>query len=412
MKRINPELCVRCKGYRLLCGLDKCPILEVANYRLKSYLKIRSLDSVYGSTPPSLIVGEYGYPKVRVLFNIPHEVYGLDAKWYDDPVNWWGRLDLEDIIRLRTELIATGLKLNVKDPWKLYEMEVSLASVSINPVDSEAKLAKKPIPKIKFNGVVKPVGLYASAESIKVTSNPYVNPSLEKLIHDDVKASDAIVELYLNGLDIYTIINALSSGLLGRIRDRKLVPTRWAITAVDSTLGNFFKNKVREFKPIDRVLVFRGEYLGNKFTVVLVPGLPEIEWIEAWHPSSLWVKNSNNIAYLRVYEDYRGSVSIMDGGYYAARLPVLEYLYKIKRSATVFIFREILPSYYAPVGNWHIRETIKHILKSKPIEDDILDRALIRGLKHMNIPVDYWIGRSMLLKDLKYRTTLDRYLKF
>nr|WP_256205084.1 hypothetical protein [Aeropyrum camini] len=51
-----------------------------------------------------------------------------------------------------------------------------------------------------------------------------------------------------------------------------------------------------------------------------------------------------------------------DGGFSAAKLPVLEHLYSRGRRADVIIVREVLPQYYAPVGNWHIRETVKHAL--------------------------------------------------
>ncbi len=42
----------------------------------------------------------------------------------------------------------------------------------------------------------------------------------------------------------------------------------------------------------------------------------------------------------------------MDGGYHAARLAVLEHLYKRGMRASIIVVREITPRYYASVGNW------------------------------------------------------------
>jgi len=65
--RIKPELCLVCKGYRNLCGLPRCPILErrLALSRVGRYIN----GHVDGSSPPSVVVGEVGYPVVKVMFN-------------------------------------------------------------------------------------------------------------------------------------------------------------------------------------------------------------------------------------------------------------------------------------------------------------------------------------------------------
>lgn len=393
---VSSKLCVRCKGNKRLCGLNTCPILE----RIRSHINIykfidfRQFD---GSTPPSLLVGEYGYPKVRVMLNIPPGKYGYEAKIFDSPKDWWGRLGLDDIIRLRSGMVASTTYINVYNPWKLYEKEINIASISNNPVDSEVKLYKKPVPRIVFNGLTKPVALTGIAEEIKITSNPEVGNLLEKRIFDDVRAAEAVTELYLSGYNIYTIINALSGGLIGIKKNRKVVPTRWAITAVDAIMGNYFRQRILGYKYIDKVYAYTGEYLGNKFLVLIYPGTLEMEWIEAWHGRSLWSPYSKRVSLFRVYEDPWGRWDYMDGGYMAARLPVLEHLYKMRRQGTVLIYREILPTYYAPVGNWHIRETVHRILTREPRKYNSLIEAINNELGFFTIDKDIWVRKSRLI---------------
>jgi hypothetical protein len=161
---------------------------------------------------------------------------------------------------------------------------------------------------------------------------------------------------------------------------------------------------------IDSVMAFSGEYLENRFLVILMPGPLEFEWIEAWHPRSLWSYGLGRVSISVLREDVRGRYEFMDGGYMAARMPVLEHLTNLKRQATVFIYREIMPTYYAPVGNWHIRETVRRILKGKPRRYDTIEEAFEKELKYFNIPGKIWIESSKLLRDLKTRKTLLEYI--
>jgi len=47
------------------------------------------------------VVGEYGWPQVAVYIGEPPEVFGEEAKRYEDPSLLWG-LPLEEIARLRS----------------------------------------------------------------------------------------------------------------------------------------------------------------------------------------------------------------------------------------------------------------------------------------------------------------------
>jgi len=71
MKIISSDtsLCAKCKG-RLWCEKDRCPILV----KFYAQTKVKPLiDSTYleGSSPPSVFVGRFNYPKVFVGPMIP-----------------------------------------------------------------------------------------------------------------------------------------------------------------------------------------------------------------------------------------------------------------------------------------------------------------------------------------------------
>ena len=361
--RIKPELCLVCKGYRNLCGLPRCPILErrLALSRVGRYIN----GHVDGSSPPSVVVGEVGYPVVKVMFNIPPNIHGINAAYYDDPSGWWGRLSLYDIIKLRSSMVAASMRIKVNETQALYDNELAPASVSEKPVDMEARLKGK-LTGLSINELLVPTPPAATALRINVSSDPKVPRVIDRLINDDAKASDAVWEAYKGGLSVYTLIRALSMGMLGERRRRRLVPTRWSITAVDSIIGGRLRGRVLSLPELSEELLFYGEYLGNRFIIMLRPGAYRARWIEVWYPSSALVTGKDAVIHV-VDEDYGGRFSEMDGGFYAARLPILEYLNKTGRTAEVVIFREVLPSYFVTVGNWHIRETVRRALENGPI---------------------------------------------
>ncbi len=403
---IPAELCTRCKGYKRLCKLPKCPILESFRIQVGVYLKLKGLN-VSGSTPPSMLVGEHGYPKVNVYYMIPVEVYGDNARIYEDPVTWADRrLGVDDLIRFRSELLSARLQIPVSKPEKLYESEIGLAVISERPVDSEAELEKAPIPNLRFDGVTKPLGPRAPAKRIKVSSNPKLNPNVERIIYEDLNAVNSVEELYKSGVDIYTIQRLLSIGFLGKRFRRRLVPTRWSITAIDDMISRMLRRELKGKPELVDTRVYYNEYVGNKFLVIVKPGPGNFEWIEIWQPRSFWVREISKPIIWKVEENSLGEASAMDGGFSAARLAILESLYREGRRGDVIIVREITPAYYVPLGNWHIRETVRRAMTIKPIAINPTEKELQEILeKRINYNPEGILSRTRLMKNKKNLTS-------
>jgi len=361
--RIPAKLCVRCKTYKRLCGLSRCPIVERFRAIVRSVVKIKNR-RVEGSTPPSFIVGEHGYPQVSIYLGIPPEIRGYEASIYDDPKGWWGKVSLLDILRLRASMIHAKSRILISKPEYLYEKEISLAAISEKPVDAEAKLRSLPKPRLSIIDTVPPIGPTAPITTLRILDNPRLHRKLERIIWDDVKAQEAIWELYSNGISIYTIQRALSAGLIGLRGKRKIVPTRWAITATDMTISKYLLKDINRYNEVVEAKVFFKSYLGNRFWIIMFPGYYRFDWIEIWHPVTVFTKEASKPIIIYNHEDWRGKARYLDGGYQAARLSVLEYLSSIRRKAHVIVVREVTPDYYVSVGNWHIRETVKNALMS------------------------------------------------
>ena len=411
MPRIPPELCARCKGYRLLCGLPYCPILEKFRAQLRA-VQLTSGRDVDGATPPSALVGEYGYPKVLIYFMVPPGEKGEEAAYHDAPVEWALRSEpLARIVRLRGSLVSAFQRASVHEPWRLYEAEIGLAMVSERPVDSELILKAPPVPTLRFDGVTKPVGPRAPVERMVITGSPKLRAPVERIIWDDAKAEEAIWELYRSGVDVYKIQDLLSLGFLGRLRGRKMVPTRWAITAVDDSLSRMLREQIRDLEEISEIMVYTHEYLGNRFLIALLPGEGSFEWIEIWHPMSVWANAASKPILWVVREDPLGRATAMDGGFSAARLAVLEHLASIRRRADALIIREILPTYYAPVGNWHIRESVRLALSKRPETVNSKEELASFISRWLKADPSYVFQSSYLLSLIKRQRKLTEYTR-
>ncbi|MCK4968645.1 MAG: hypothetical protein KAS12_06320, partial [Candidatus Aenigmarchaeota archaeon] len=223
------------------------------------------------------------------------------------------------------------------------------------------------------------------------------------------KATDAIDYLYKKHTDEGNITKLFSIGLLGEEKQRKLVPTRWAITAVDDAIGKQLTNKIKQNPLINKPIFFKENYAGNYFWIVLFPKNWSYELIELWHPQSVWTQGTT-VNFSSDFENYFGRknyASNTQGAYYAARLAALEYLEKIKRQASVLIVREILPAYFAPLGVWVIRETVRGAFNEKPTDLSNTDvvNLIENELMHKK---SNWQNKSQILTQImKQKSIVD-----
>ncbi|MFN3528284.1 MAG: hypothetical protein ACK4YO_04210, partial [Candidatus Altarchaeaceae archaeon] len=161
-------------------------------------------------------------------------------------------------------------------------------ALSIIPIDVETIFKKIPKFHISFSPISQPMGPTGELENLKIVENPKIPKKVDNVIEDNLKASDALFLLYKENFDVYYLSKIFSSGVLGKKENKKLVPTRWSITAVDDIIGKFLIKEIKEYEKISEFVVFSNEYLFNHFEILLIPGNWEFEQFEAWAPDTLW----------------------------------------------------------------------------------------------------------------------------
>ncbi|MEM2928734.1 MAG: hypothetical protein QXP60_07210, partial [Nitrososphaerota archaeon] len=224
-------LCIVCRGVKLLCGKNRCPIM----IKLYSFIKTKVLyieNFLEGSAPPDVFIGRIGYPKVYIGPLVP-PIIG-DTRIFSTPEKWVGR-KIDEIIDMRSQLIRGKYLVDVHSPSKdldkfsLMIQELSLSSSSIN---TELLFERKPSGAIVLSNEFEPFGPSAPIKSLKI-GNYKTNKIIEKAYYDyDMKAEEAVMKAYLSNVNISAIQRAFSSGCFGLKKNRRFVPTRWSITAV------------------------------------------------------------------------------------------------------------------------------------------------------------------------------------
>ena len=250
-------------------------------------------------------------------------------------------------------------------------------------------------------------GMTSELESLKLASDISSDKKIEKAFYDtDFRAIEAINYLYEEGIEISRISKILSLGMIGFKKNRRLVPTKWSISAIDQIISSDLIKKTNTSQPLDRTRIYKYVHLGNYYSIVLIP---DELWSFEMHEA--WIDKKGDTKIETDSEDSRGLKNYpkIGGSYFAARLPVTEFLHYQKRSASVIVLREIHPEYLLPVGVWQIREGIREALRMNCNKFDTLDMALSFACNNLTISKNEWFANSSLAKARKSHSRISDY---
>jgi DNA repair protein NreA len=408
--RDDPTMCLRCRSAQLLCGKPVCPIL-LKYHAFERTLPLVGGADLDGSSPPGVFVGRFGYPKVSFgpLLAPQHG----STELLDSPEDWVGR-SVAEVVSFRLGLVRGTAPIRVTDaeqPIRLLE-DMQLLAVAGESAETEAHFRRPPRGHLALSDSAPPFGPSAPIERFRLDVRR-VDPHLDRLAADtDANARVAVGELYQSGVRVSRIQRAFSVGVLGRHGRRRLVPTRWSITAVDDLLSKRNLERVRDLPELAEIEVHRLTALDNRWLIALLPGIYRYESIEAWYPNTLWNPDPNRIVVMGDHEghDGRTTYASIGGCYYAARLATSEALLDRGRQAGVVVLREVHPGEILPLGVWNVREYVRAAMQ-RPAEHLASLGELSRTISEtFAIPLPRWLGASAVLHEARTQRRLDDWL--
>lgn len=374
------------------------------NTQMKSVKVGKDLE---GSTPPSVFIGRWNYPKVYAGPMMTN--FKGDSSIFDSPESWLNENKTQDeIINYRLNLVRGKQLLRINDldnPLVDKLTDISLAKTS---TDSEAVFGRTPRGSM-LSEDSEPHGPSAVLEEFNIDAVKW-DRKLEKSYYDtDLTARDAVMYLHNKDIPFSNMQKAFSVGAFGLKNKRKLVPTRWSITACDTTIADELLKEVRHYPTIDSYQVFEYYSLKNKYVIILMP----MEWQYEWTESFLKLMGNEEL----IFSDYelntgKKEYSSVGGCFYTAKMAVLEHLKEKKKQAGLIILREAYTG-YVPLGVFNVRENIRSAMKQPYKEFETLKESLKYAGTQLKIPISRYVKISKLLKELLHtrQTTLDSYFK-
>ena len=380
---------------------------------LKENSKRLSKPSISGASPPSVFVGKYGYPKVSIGPMVP-DIHG-NTSILDSPERWLGKT-LQEILNFRLSLVRGSNSIKIDDLDNRFILSLHELIMSSKPAESELLFHNKPLfyqslisENNDLNTEFTPFGPQGEIKSFKISSSTSTNKKIEYLYSDNqIKATDAIIDLYKNGIEVSQINKVLSLGMLGKKNKRHLVPTRWSISATDDILSSYLVKQIEFYQSIDSFKVVKYNHFSNYYSIIFIPNeVWSFEMVEAWfdkgNKEKFFLESDCEIAYSGL--DHYPRIA---GAYFAAKLAVLEYLTAKRRKCSVLILREIRPEYIVPLGVWQIREGIRDALRStKGNSFSDFKTALLYASNGMRIPLLNWLNQSEIYKSYGKKTLIS-----
>ena len=398
--------CEICKGNRLVCvqNSSRCPVF----LRAKSLVDIEKVvgkTEFFGASPPGVFLGSYGYPNLLAGPLVP-VLQEPDPSLLDAPDRWLDK-SIDELLRYRFGLVRGKSTVKVQDarnPDKTLSLVQEIV-MSETPTDTELVLKKKPYVRINLLTRSSPHGPSGVVERLSLASNPDVPRQIDKVVSDtDLSANEGAQSLYQNGISQQHIVRMFSIGLLGASRTRRLVPTEWSITAIDDILSKDLRRKVLDHPRLDEFRLFSASSVGNNVHVLLLPTGWMFEALEGWltgpRPEVFGDYELN-----KGRKDYPTNIA---GAYHASRLPVLEYLSRIRRQAGAIVFLEVTKE-WVPLGVWRFRELARRALTGNPSSFTTIENVLSEARKRLLIPYRNWAEASHLLSYYKTQKQLSHW---
>ena len=402
-------MCLACRGAKLLCGKPRCPIIVKAQSMAKQGTALAT-NEILGSSPPGVFVGRLGYPRVSIGPMVPPR-FG-DTSILDTPEEWLGK-PIDQIVDYRYSLVRGNSRASVEDAREPGRFLSSLQELAMaaRPVDTELKLTKAPRRILTLSEDTQPYGPSGPLDRFKI-DNPSVDRRVQTAYYDrDLDASGAIGDLYRKGVLVTRIQKAFSLGMFGVGPRRRIVPTRWSITAVDSSISLGLIEEIKHAPTIDEYRVYSFGVYDNKYVAILLPERWRFEWIEAWFPNTTWNQYTTTPYMIGDHEGYFGRTKYarVGGCYYSTRLAVAEALGRERKQAAAVVLRETYPGFIMPLGVWNVRESIRELFRRPYEEHETFRGALEAGLAKMRISKARWMRESVLITRELTQTKISAY---
>ena len=369
------------------------------NSKLNFYYEINKYKSTLKPTKEIegfasyVIVGEKNYPNLAT-HNISNDNKISSYKNSSDIV----KKEYDNIFKIKARnILGSTNPVHVKNTSNRIQDEIRDIYKAKNIVNFSSNFSKElTFDKVVVNKVAGIVGSKNDLISLNSTENTQTSKQVEKYCVEDIKSREAIISLYERQVNEHQIINLLALGSFGISINKKLVPSKWAITAYDQTIEKYLYKKILNFKLINEYEIYSYLDKGNFFVIILFPDNFAANIIETF-PGAV------EQDYVGVDNKLKKAEPETAGGFYATKIAVNEFLVSRKKQASYLTIRIIKDS-EIPLGVVFVRECVRQALSKNALfctsNKSELDKYLYENFKEHFV---YYLKSQILLEQKKTR---------
>lgn len=330
--------------------------------RLDHYESSRSL-TVF--SPPGLYVETTRYPILQAGILASTE----PLEWlsiYDHPESWRG-MDRETILSMRRHLYSLVLPIDAREMQPKDHIEtLQTISLSVAPVALGVEVGTLPPRHLGSQfGSQLPTSPVVNVRSLEILSNPEISKVAERITEKDIPAADAIWQLLDYEYSLEQVVRLMSIGLLGRKKNRRIIPMRSAYKAV---IDSFIDRSIMELidRPYtDDIQLYLGRVCNDSFTIVIRPGEPRVDYLKIEDYESGCTRGTSfestdiptTDAKTSIYADH-------------ARFSAYRHMLADAKQSHIIIFHHSNQQRNRILGPWVIRAGVQEALQSSHVSID------------------------------------------
>ncbi len=342
-------------------------------------------------SPPGIVVEAAKYPVLMagiLASTEPSEFLSI----FDHPEAWVG-LDREAILAMRKSLYRFAIPIDARalEPKDIVEVFQKIA-LSVSPVAIEVETAELPLKRLSPMGGQLPVSSCVNIKSLEIMSEPEISRVAKRITEQDIPAADAAWKLLDYEYTLDQVARLMSVGLLGKLDNRRFVPTRGAYKAV---IDGFVSHSLIELTDKDRLSSYSigtSELFGENFTILAQPGEPKVDYVRLERTndglqqgaSIQGIKNQTTDSKTSVFADH-------------ARFSGYSDLVKRKEAAHLTVFHFSRNSSNSIFGPWIVRAGVRAALETDQVELDTKENALMVLKSFLAPDISVWTQNNPIL---------------
>jgi hypothetical protein len=343
-------------------------------------------------SPPGVFIETAKYPVLMagvLASRQPSEFLSI----FDHPDAWQG-LDREAILSMRKYLYRFVMPVNAREmsPSSTIKTLQALA-LSVSPVELEIEAPSLPAQDLKSVGALLPSSPIVHAQSLQLNSEPEISRVAKTVTEKDIPASDGIWKLLDYDYSLDFAVRLMSVGLLGRHKNRRMIPLKSAYKAVIDVFVNRAVMELIDAPSAQTSRIFTRDLFGDRFTVLMTPGEPRVDYVKLDMTRKPMSRGVSIESTRHPGLDAKTSV-FADHARYSAYCALLSE----RRTSHVTVFHLSRNTKNHVLGPWIARAGVKETLQTDPVllEDRENTFAVLRSVLRPELGA--WIDETNLLE--------------